>query len=174
MCYWAYSVILGFGGESTLSGITDEFTESWRRAQTSTSEEGRSRCAVEKPRSRQSIPRSRHPRGHKSYAESKPRSRSSVPRSRYPSQIKRSLQGENRGRGRVYRGRAMVRERKEEILQEHNRGRGSMDRGRAIIQEHIRGRGRSAAVAGEAVSKFSGFPSENYIFYYFPYLFVVR
>ena len=36
MCYWAYSVILSFGGESTLSGITDEFTESWRRAQTST------------------------------------------------------------------------------------------------------------------------------------------
>ena len=30
MLNWAYSVILSFGGESTLSGITEAFTESWR------------------------------------------------------------------------------------------------------------------------------------------------
>ena len=100
MCYWAYSVILGFGGESTLSGITDEFTESWRRAQTSTPEEEeggaqwRNRGRGRAYRGRASLV------DNKGSAGSIPRSRSAVPRSRYYSKARGVLQEINRGRGR--------------------------------------------------------------------------
>ena len=108
---------------------------------------------MKKPRSRQSLPRSRQPPKLKNPTGSHPRSRREVPRSRYYSKARRLLQGINRGRGRRCRGRAFVR-REEKKSSRRNTAVAVKDAAVApIIQDTHRGRGRSAAVAGEAVSK---------------------
>ena len=164
MCYWAYSVILGFRENSTLSGITDEFTERWRNAQVSTPRRVRRRRAVTKPRSRRSYRGRASLVEEKCWTERKPRSRSQEPRSRQSSRDQEKLQGENRGRGRRCRGRAFVR-REEKKTSRRNTAVAVDDAAVAPDwQDKYRDRGRSAAVAACAFSEISGFPSEDHIF----------
>ena len=83
MCYWAYSVILGFGGKSTLSRITGEFSESWKRAQTSTPRRVKKEARSEETAVAAGITAVAPASDKKGFAGSIPRSRQSQPRSRH-------------------------------------------------------------------------------------------